>query len=181
MIGPVFILALYPFTLCQKCLTVIPQRWKLVLHVFVDSFQGCYKDGTEPGTIDCRWFSSVPFIIRILICTIYTSTVLSPVYVLCTIFFVVSAILIILDPYKQQFKHYSNSTTIYLLFLACMFIFTRGLDGTTVSVIIFFCVLLFLIGLLNLLYTVSLVFCWFISHRIFAFQFLNTIRQHIDM
>ena len=22
----------------------------------LDSFQGCYKDGTEPGTFDCRWF-----------------------------------------------------------------------------------------------------------------------------
>ena len=38
-----------------------------MLHVFMDSFQGCYKDGTEPGTRDCRWFSAVPFIIRITI------------------------------------------------------------------------------------------------------------------
>ena len=66
VLGPVFILLLYPFSLCQKCLIMLPQRWKIMLHVFMDSFQGCYKDGTKPGTKDCRWFSAVPFIIRIL-------------------------------------------------------------------------------------------------------------------
>ena len=54
VVGPVFILLLYPFSLCQKCLIMLPQRWKIMLYVFMDSFQGCYKDGTEPGTRDCR-------------------------------------------------------------------------------------------------------------------------------
>ena len=60
---PVLILILYPFRWFQKILNVLPVRWH-VLHTFMDSFQGCYKDGTEPGTRDCRWFASVFFIVR---------------------------------------------------------------------------------------------------------------------
>ncbi len=65
VILPVMILMLYPFQWFQKILNLFPVRW-YVLHTFVDSFQGFYKNGTEPGTRDCRWFVSVFFIIRLL-------------------------------------------------------------------------------------------------------------------
>jgi hypothetical protein len=58
VILPITILALYPFAFFQKFLNLFPVRW-YVLHTFVDAFQGCYKDGTEPGTRDFRWFSAV--------------------------------------------------------------------------------------------------------------------------
>ena len=32
-----------------------------------DAFQGHFKDGTEPGTRDCRWFAAVYFLGRIII------------------------------------------------------------------------------------------------------------------
>ena len=38
-----------------------------MLQTFVDAFQGHYKDGTEPGTRDCRWFAAVYFLGRIII------------------------------------------------------------------------------------------------------------------
>jgi hypothetical protein len=37
------------------------------LRTFVDAFQGHYKDGTEPGTRDCRWFAGIYFLGRIMI------------------------------------------------------------------------------------------------------------------
>ena len=55
---PVLILMLYPFRWFQKILNVLSVRWH-VLHTFMDSFLGCYKDGTESGTRDCRWFASL--------------------------------------------------------------------------------------------------------------------------
>ena len=53
---PFIILLLYPFQFFQRFLSLFPVNWHY-LRAFVDSFQGCYKDGTEPGTFDCRWFS----------------------------------------------------------------------------------------------------------------------------
>ena len=53
---PTVILILYPFQCFQTILSVVPLNW-LFLRAFIDSFQGCYKDGTEPGTFDCRWWT----------------------------------------------------------------------------------------------------------------------------
>ena len=46
---PTIIFIVYPFQFFQKFLSYFPFNWHF-LHAFVDSFQGCYKDGTEPGT-----------------------------------------------------------------------------------------------------------------------------------
>ena len=48
VILPTLVLTLYPFQFFHKFLSLFPLRWHF-LHAFVDSFQGCYKDGTEPG------------------------------------------------------------------------------------------------------------------------------------
>ena len=63
VILPVMILMLYPFKWFQNILNAFPVHW-YILHTFVDSLQGFYKNGTEPDTHDCRWVSSVFFIIR---------------------------------------------------------------------------------------------------------------------
>ena len=57
IIVPTLILICYPFRCFQKCLSYYQIRLHC-LRTFVDSFQGCYKDGTEPGTYDLRWLSS---------------------------------------------------------------------------------------------------------------------------
>ena len=61
VIVPIFILILYPCQYFQKFLSLFPINWHF-LHAFVDSFQDCYKDGTEPRTLGCRWFS-VPMLL----------------------------------------------------------------------------------------------------------------------
>ena len=43
---PTLILTLYPFSLFQKFLNLFPFRW-YILHTFVDSFCGCYKNGNS--------------------------------------------------------------------------------------------------------------------------------------
>ena len=66
VIIPTLVLILYPFRCFQKLLSLFPMKWN-TLHAFVDSFQGCYKDGTEPGTYDCRWFSVLILLIRLFL------------------------------------------------------------------------------------------------------------------
>ena len=154
---------------------VMPQRWQISLHVFIDAFQGCYKDGTESGTIDCRWFSAAPFIIRLILYTMYAAIFLPPYSVLCGMVFVVSAIfIIILDPYKQHFKNYSNYLTIYFLFSGSFVFSLAFTDYNSISLTLLF----FIIVLLNIL-LVSIIFCWVISHRLFQFHHhLQCFRKH---
>ena len=64
LLVPVIILFLYPCLCFQKCLNRLHLR-SLTLHIFVDAFQGCYKDGTN-GTRDCRYFAALQLVLRLL-------------------------------------------------------------------------------------------------------------------
>ena len=66
VLSPLVLLLIYPTTCFQRCLNTYRLR-SHALQVFVDTFQGHYKDGTEPGTRDCRWFAAVYFLARIII------------------------------------------------------------------------------------------------------------------
>ena len=55
---PFLLLLFYPMNWFQKCLNCFKLS-HLALHTFVDSFAGCYKDGTEPGTRDFHYFAAL--------------------------------------------------------------------------------------------------------------------------
>ena len=93
---PTITLVLYPFRLFQKFLSLIPINWHF-LHAFVDSFQGCYKDGTEPKTLDCRWFSGSMLLIRLMF-----SSTFSAIYFIYTL--IVLLLLLIAFINIQPFK-----------------------------------------------------------------------------
>jgi len=68
---PTILLILYPTKLFQKFVSCCGfQRW-IALHIFVDSFQDQYKDGTK-GTCDFRMVSASFLILRILVVSVYT-------------------------------------------------------------------------------------------------------------
>ncbi len=77
-----------------KDLNLFPVRW-YVLHTFVDSLQGFYKNGTEPGTRDCRWFASVFFIIRLFLLIEAALTLGMPYFVFGAIILTILIILMI--------------------------------------------------------------------------------------
>ena len=66
---PLLLLLLYPCRCFQRLLSYI-RLHRPGLIIFMDTFQGCYKDGSN-GTRDCRWFSAFYFILRIVGCVIY--------------------------------------------------------------------------------------------------------------
>ena len=53
---PTILLAVYPTRCFRKVSTCLKPRWLIALHTFTDTFQGCYKDGTN-GTRDYRAIS----------------------------------------------------------------------------------------------------------------------------
>ena len=58
------LLLLYPMSSFQKCLTRCKVN-SLSLRTFVETFQGCYKDGTNE-TRDYRYFAGLYFVLRIV-------------------------------------------------------------------------------------------------------------------
>ena len=66
------------FSVISKFLSLFLLNWHF-LHTFVDSFQGCYKDGTESGTFDCRGFQhvlllqSLLYFIDTVLCVCYSN------------------------------------------------------------------------------------------------------------
>ena len=100
---PVLVLILYPFKWFQKLLN----RTKLhtqFLKALMDSFQGCYKDGTEPGTRDCRWFAAVPLIGRFGLLVAYISKLQESLVSLAIVIIVIIIIATTtIQPYKKRF------------------------------------------------------------------------------
>ena len=165
---PVLMLMLYPFRWFQKILNVLPVRWH-VLHTFMDSFQGCYKDGTEPGTRDCRWFVSFFFIVRCILFVL-------PIFITGALYFPVGSIiltlfallLVIVQPFKAKFSHYSSINATYALFIALFYAAMTEIALSNHAWI--FLTISFTIVLLPLLYVSLITLKWIIRHRKFGFE-----------
>ena len=109
---PTLLLIVYPFRWFQKFLNLFPVRW-YILHTFMDSFQGCYKNGTQPGTWDFRWFASVFFILRVLMILIGILTFNAIFFPLVSMLLGIYVIALVnLEPFKE-----SHQTNTYALFL----------------------------------------------------------------
>ena len=127
VIIPMLTLALYPLSVFQRCASHLPHTWQIALYFLMDSFQGTYKNGTEPGCKDCRWFSVVAFVLRLLIFSTfgfyYLSITLWVVIIVCT-----AMLTIIVNPNKPQFQHNSDHFAVFLIFLASFFTCVFGVN-----------------------------------------------------
>ena len=170
-IFPAVILLFYPFQYFQKLLNMFPVRWH-ILHTFMDSFHGCYKNGTEPSTRDCRWFASIFFLVRY-------SFFLVSVFITGSTFFPMAAItltllslsLVLIQPFKTELRHYSNITATFILFLALFYASVIGVDLSTTKhqdMVWFFYTISVFFACLPLLYISTLTLQWIVAHRKFG-------------
>ena len=169
VILPVTTLALYPFSFFQRFLNLFPLRWCIFIRTFMDAFQGCYKDGTESGTRDCRWFSSVYFFCRFLFFILYA-------FIPNIVFFVIGAILafnlsllaMAVQPFKSSVAHYNLLNAVFIQLFA---LFLIGVLGTSVSNLYmkqlkyFFYVLCLIIYSAGLFYGVFHVSYWIFKKK----------------
>ena len=117
-IFPVLLLILYPCSCFQKLLNRLPVRW-FILHTLMDSFQGFYKDGTEPGTRDCRWMSSIYFILGFSFGVAYAIYLTAMFFSFAPIMFIVVAFLFVAaQPYKSSVRHYNTVNIFFNLMTA---------------------------------------------------------------
>ena len=167
VILPVLILLLYSISSFQKFLNILPHRWQIYLHTFMDSFQGCYKDGTEPDTRDCRWYAPMFYISRLLLMTVYAFSLDAVFFPLGAIVLTILALLtIIVDPFKLHLKNLSFTMTIFILFIAGFFVCAVGViisEEIDEKITHTFQFLIVVVYTLPLLYMSVLLFLWIIS------------------
>ena len=176
---------LYPCNWFQRLLNVFPVNWQ-VLHTFVDSFQGCYKDGTEAGTRDYRWFSSFFFIIRITLFMVAAITT-SMYFVISSVLMVIFVILLItIQPFKANMSHYSDINAAFFLLLISWYISVIGIDVASFKkhdIIWPLYILCLIYGVLPVLYGSAIILYWIFSHRKFGFKLIRrvcTFKQGYD-
>ena len=163
---PTMIFILYPFRFFQRFLSFFPINWHF-LHAFVDSFQGCYKDGTEPGTFDCRWFSSLVLLIQFILFLLYGVT-LSMIYfifgLIAILIFLIAAINI--QPFKKDASYYPITDMTFYILLSFTYIGVIARDIATTEKFLYnliTVIFLFLTVFVPIVYIAFLIGVWMIS------------------
>ena len=123
-IFPILLLCFYPCSWFQKFLNCCRLSHH-ALHMFMDAFQGCYKNGTD-GMRDCRWFSGVYFIVRIAVFLV-ASTAPSELFAIFVgmLLLLPIALVAVVQPYKVPF--YNGVDTVLILTVA-LFSFSAIVD-----------------------------------------------------
>ena len=122
---PLLLLTFYPLRCFQKCLNRINLS-HVALHTFVDSFTGCYKDGTEPGTRDCRYFAGLYLFIRLTCYIVYEATVTDFFYGIYGMTCIgILLLYAIFQPYKAKYATY-NKVTIAMIAMMTISLFSAA-------------------------------------------------------
>ena len=175
---PMLLLLLYPFRWFQKFLNLFPVRW-YILHTFVDSFQGCYKNGTEPGTRDCRWFSSVLLLTYYLLTLIGGVTENTTYFPLAVIVLVLVVILFItVQPYRSIVRHYTYINITFTLLIALLYCSVQGImsaDMSSSKMILPLTGIVCLSGLFPLLYISASTLYWVYGNKRFGLEIIGRL------
>ena len=123
-----------------------------------------YKDGTEPGTLDCRWFSTLIHLIRLMFFVLYgmTLSMMFCIYGLIA-FLTLSIVAINIQPYKKVAYRYSIMDTVFYILLSLMFIAIISRDVAKLSSIIFNTLFPLLTGSIPIVYITTFISFWIIS------------------
>jgi len=107
------LLCLYPCTCFQRCLNCCGLRFQ-VLHTFMDSFQGCYRNSPR----DCRYFAGVYLMLRIAVFIAYAVTLSPFIYPITTAMTILTAIVVaVVKPYESSVQ---NTVDIFLLLVLAL-------------------------------------------------------------
>lgn len=112
---PPVLLTAYQFKCCKSCLERLQLR-QPGLEQFIETFQGCYKNGTD-GTGDRRYFAGLYFIFRVVMLLVFSQsqdllTLFSYKALVSIIFLLICAVS---QPYKKAIYNFIDS-----LFFALM-------------------------------------------------------------
>ena len=162
VIFPLLLFILYPLKCFQKCLTYFNLRCH-ALRVFMDAFQGCYKDGTD-GSYDCRYFVAVYQIFKLILWFVYAVTLSDLFYAIGTVVSLLFALLIvIIQPYNKKFATYNAIDTVLILLLAACFASILCLNVSQMNTLKFVSISLTIVvltAILPLFYILVVIIRW---------------------
>ena len=181
IIFPILLLLLYPMRCFQCCLGRCRVKWH-ALHIFVDTFQGCYKDGTN-GTRDCRYFAGVYLLVRLILFLLFAITNSVAFYAMATIVLIIVAMLLaIVQPYKAEFTAYNAVDSVFILTIAMWYgtaVFFNTATATSQGLLDKTVLVSFLIAAIPLLYLVVIFLRWIYSHTGVGQRLVKSIKRQI--
>ena len=126
VIMPILLLIIFQFRWFQRLLSCLKLRHQIIV-VGMESFQSSYKNGTEPGTRDCRWFSAVPLIGRYALLLVYT-IMLDATFVPFAIIIIIAVMIltVLIQPYNKYNTHHIKVDIVFWGLLGIFFSIDEG-------------------------------------------------------
>ena len=177
---PLLLLFLYPLRCFQTFFNYCGWQCQ-VLHVFADSFQGCYKDGTT-GTRDYRWFAGVNILMRFTFTVIplelaRNSKPLAYSFMIIGVALYMS-LLAIFQPYKKP-VHLKQDMVLLLGLLSWYSAMLDGalsMAGWDLFDIVLHMIILVIGSLIPVVYIAGLIFHWLLVVKKVHIWMLRKIR-----
>ena len=110
---PALFVFFYQNKFFQKCLSCCKVRC-ILIHELANICQGCFKNGTSPGTRDYRWFAGLYLLIRIIFIAVNNQKHFR--LVLIVVSCVMSTLVATLRPYRVDFYNKADSVIVWLCF-----------------------------------------------------------------
>ena len=178
---PILLLLLYPMRCFQRCLGHCGVRWHAV-HIFIDAFQGCYKDGTNE-TRDCRYIAGVYLFLRPLLFILFAITLNAIFYGLAGLVLIgVAMFTVIVQPYKAEFAAYNIIDPVFFLTLAMCYGAVMCMNIAAVkahNLLKLSLIVSFLVGTLPLFYLVVIFVRWICCCRRFGQRLVHSVKSLI--
>ena len=178
---PILLLLLYPMRCFQRSLDHCRVRWH-ALHIFIDAFQGCYKDGTN-GSLDCRYFAGLYLLMRLILFILFALTHSAYYYAVGILVLIgVAMLLAIFQPYKAEFSTYNAVDSVFILTLAMWYGTVLCLKIAAVKIrrlLKTSAIVSFLVATLPLLYFGVVILHWICTRRGVGQRLFQSIKGRI--
>ena len=167
VIFPLVLLVIYPMHCFQKCLNFCHVQ-RQSIDIFINCYQGYYKDGTN-GTRDYRCFSITFFLIQLGTMGLFALSKSTYCFSLAALSLIVLLfVILVVQPYKEQFKAYSVIDAFMVFFLGVMNIVVVAADEAGIKASYFYTgsnVILGFVSLVPLVYFLVLCIWWIFVKR----------------
>ena len=168
VVSPCVILLFYPVRCFRWCLHFTcfrSARNRLGLQIFMDSFQGYFKDGSEEGTRDCRCFSGLYLLIRIVLYALYNlKSFFNPFALVILLIF--ALLIAFIRPYKTQYSAYNIIDPLMLFTLALWYHLFTTISSDVGNQDIYYSLIL-MVSMLPILYILVQTMKWVSNSAVF--------------
>ena len=178
VIVPLILLLLYPFNFFQNLLNRCVCKSQ-ALRVFMNSFQGSFRDGSD-GNSDCRWLSSAYVIVRIIVLLVGSVARNRTFFPIASTILMACAVAVgIFQPYKRSAHNTFEAT---LLLVLAAFFASHGAASiaqlaTTQGFLQPSIVLTFILGILPIVVSAGYLVWWIVKGKQSGAQFCVHVRQ----